>query len=143
MKDLKKKVVVKLNRPFKRSKVYNKTMVFIKTMLLLCCLQILLTIVMPINCNKFNSKIDQSLKRYPRQVNANNDQQIGANNTHSVEKKENFGTLMQSAFDGHQGVKNVMHDKSSGPVVLPGRNNERRGRQLNIYTPAQGKLSSI
>lgn len=118
-------------------------MVYIKKMLLLCCLLILLAIVMPINCNKFNSKTDQSLKRYPRQVNVNNDQQIGAKDTHSSEKEDNFGTLIQSGFDAHQGVKSVMHDKSamSGPVILPsGRNNERRGRQLNIYTPAQGKL---
>lgn len=114
-------------------------MVFIKKMLLLCCLLILVTIVMPINCNKFNSKIDQS--QFPRQVNANNDQQIGANDTHSLEKTENFGTSIQPAFDAHQGVKNVMHDKSNGRVILPGRNNERRGRQLNIYSPAQGKLS--
>lgn len=113
-------------------------MVFIKKLLLLCCLLILLTIVMPINCSKFNSKIDQS--RFPRQVNANNDQQIGANNTHSLKQKENFETSIESAFDAHQGVKNVMHDKSTG-WVIPDRNNKRRGRQSNIYSPAQGKLS--
>lgn len=113
-------------------------MVFIiKKVLLLCCLPILLSIVMPINCNKFNSQIDQSLKRFPRQVNANNDQQIGANDTHSL---VNFGISVRSGFDVRQGGKNVMHDKSSGPVILPGRNNERRGRQLNIYSPAQGKF---
>lgn len=87
---------------------------------------------MPINCN---TKIDQSLKRFPRQVNANNEQQIGANDTHSL---ENFGTSIRSGFDAPNG-KSVMHDKSSGPVILPGRNNERRGRQLNIYSP-QGKF---
>ncbi|XP_037026711.1 uncharacterized protein LOC119067691 [Bradysia coprophila] len=108
-------------------------MVFIEKVLLLCCLPILLAIVMPINCNKFNSQIDQSLKRFPRQVNANNDQQIGANDTHSSVVND-FGTSIQSGFDVRQGGKNVMHDKLSGSAILPGRNNERRGRQLNIYS---------
>lgn len=113
-------------------------MVFIKKMLFLCSSLILVTIVMPINCNKFNSKLDQS--QFPRQVNVNNDQQIGDKDTHSLEKNENFGTSIQSAFDAHQGVKDVMHDKS-GRVTLPDRYNERRGRQLNIYSPSQGKLA--
>lgn len=117
-------------------------MVLIKNILFLCCLLILLTIVMPINCNNFNSKINQSrYKRFPRQVNANNDQQIGANDTVTLEKTNNFGITVQSGFDAHnQGVNNAMHHKSNGRAIIPGRNNQRRVRQLNIYSPAQGKL---
>lgn len=117
-------------------------MVFIKNILFLCCLLILLTIVMPINCNNFNSKINQSrYKRFPRQVNANNDQQIGANDTVALEKTNNFGITVQSGFGAlNQGVKDAMHHKTNGREILPDRNNERRGRQVNIYSPAQGKF---
>jgi len=105
--------------------------VFIKNMLFLCCLPVLLTIVMPINCNMFNSKINQSrYKRFPRQVNANNDQQICANDTVLMEKKINF--TVQSSFDAlNQSVKDEVHHMSIDRVIFPGRNNERRGRQLN------------
>lgn len=116
-------------------------MVFIKNMLFLCYLLILLTIVMPINCNKFNSKINQSrYKRFPRQVNSNNDEQIGANDNLSLEKKNNFGSAVQSGFDAsnNQGIKDVIHHMSMSRVIFPGRNNDRRGRQLNS---PQGKRS--
>lgn len=118
-------------------------MVFIKNILLLCCLLILLAIVMPINCTKFNSKINQSLyNRFPRQVNANNNQQIGANDNVLTERKNIFGSALQSGIGSlNQGVKDVMHHMSIGRVIFPGRNDERRGRQLNsnIYSQAQGE----
>ncbi|KAJ6639042.1 hypothetical protein Bhyg_11781 [Pseudolycoriella hygida] len=108
-------------------------MVFIRKVFLLFCSLIFLTIVTSINCNKFNSKIDQ-IKRFPRQVNANNDQQIHANNSRWNEKEDLETSILHSDFDAHQGVKNVMHDKSSDRVISR-RNSERRNRQLNIYSP--------
>lgn len=114
-------------------------MVFIKKVLLLCCLPLLAFIVMPINCNKLRSEVDRSFKRYARQVNANNDQQIGVNDTHSL---GNFGASIESDVGDAQQEGGKSVDKTNDdPVILSGRNGEgRRGRQLNIYSTGQGKV---